>query len=628
MRYPTLNDQTPSKPMTTPFLGYNHNDVIKEGEMYDMHNLSSRDYPVLSPRPKRGVYNVSISNWLSGVSGLVSKDALYVVCGNKLYSNGVEIMSGLSTLPENNPKQLISMGAYLIILPDKKYVNTADTSDKGNIENAFSTATGYGVSISLCDIDGVTYSYTASDTPPTNPQNEQKWLDTSSDPLVFKEYSSYNEDWVVIPKTYIKFQYFNTSIYAGFSIGDGIRIEGLTGYAKDLNGSYVVSAMGSDSPNYFIAVEGILPNGYATGYTYSCTITRPMPDMDFVIESGNRLWGCKYGIVGGQAVNEIYASALGDFKNWEKYQGLSTDSYRASIGTDGQFTGAINYLGYPLFFKEEHLHKVYGNFPSNFQIQHTALNGVEKGSARSLTIVNNVLYYKGKDGVYAYDGSLPHKISYAFGDEEYHAYKLMDGDADYNDYHGKYLDDWIGSVGGTINNKYYISLPISSTRTCVLMVYDTEKRLWHKEDALRVFGFCTNKGDLWYYNSDLGGYEQGNRKGGIFSVLGSGNTISDNVEWYAVSGIFGLDTADKKYITKLNIKMSVLNTVDGYVTAYIQYDSDGTWSEVGKYYPTTLNTFNVIIRPKRCDHFRIRLAGVGDARIYSITKTITKGSDK
>ena len=598
--------------MTTPFLGYNHNDVIKEGEMYDMQNLSSRDYPVLSPRPKRGVYNIPVPS-VENVSGLISKDALYVACGDKLYSNGLAI-DDFSIDPSKNPKQLISMGAYLIILPDKKYVNTADTSDKGNIENAFTTAEGLGVSISLCDIDGVTYSYYATVSPPPNPQDGDLWLDPSSDPFVLKEYSSSNEDWVAIPKTYIKFQYPTQSIYSGFSVGDGIRIEGLTGYAADLNGSYTISAMGSDSPNYFIAVEGMISSGYIPG-TYSCTITRPMPDMDFVIESGNRLWGCKYGIVDGKAVNEIYASALGDFRNWEKYQGLSTDSYRASIGTDGQFTGAINYLGYPLFFKEEHLHKVYGNFPSNYQIQHTALNGVEKGSARSLTIVNNVLYYKGKDGVYAYDGSLPHKISYAFGDEEYHAYKLQGT----TPYYGKYLNDWVGSVGGTINNKYYICLPIESTHSCVLMVYDTEKRLWHKEDDLRVYGFCTNKGDLWYYNSD---------EGGIFSILGSGDAIPDNVEWYAVSGIFGLDTADKKYITKLNIKMSVLNTVDGYVTAYIQYDSDGTWSEVGKYYPTTLNTFNVIIRPKRCDHFRIRLAGVGDARIYSVTKTITKGSDK
>ena len=30
--------------------------------------------------------------------------------------------------------------------------------------------------------------------------------------------------------------------------------------------------------------------------------------MDYVVQSGNRLWGCKYGMADGRAVNEIYAS--------------------------------------------------------------------------------------------------------------------------------------------------------------------------------------------------------------------------------------------------------------------------------------------------------------------------------
>ena len=53
----------------------------------------------------------------------------------------------------------------------------------------------------------------------------------------------------------------------------------------------------------------------------------------------------------GKAVNEIYASKLGDFKNWNCYAGRSTDSYVATRGSDGPFTGAADYLGSPLFFR-------------------------------------------------------------------------------------------------------------------------------------------------------------------------------------------------------------------------------------------------------------------------------------
>ena len=76
--------------------------------------------------------------------------------------------------------------------------------------------------------------------------------------------------------------------------------------------------------------------------------------MDFVIESGNRLWGCRYGkALNGETVNEIYASKLGDFRNWYCFAGISTDSYTASVGTDGAFTGAVTYMGRPIFFKGE-----------------------------------------------------------------------------------------------------------------------------------------------------------------------------------------------------------------------------------------------------------------------------------
>ena len=45
---------------------------------------------------------------------------------------------GLSTDEEDCPKQLISMGAYVIIMPDKKWINTM-TLEWGSIEESHST---------------------------------------------------------------------------------------------------------------------------------------------------------------------------------------------------------------------------------------------------------------------------------------------------------------------------------------------------------------------------------------------------------------------------------------------------------------------------------------------------------
>lgn len=81
------------------------------------------------------------------------------------------------------------------------------------------------------------------------------------------------------------------------------------------------------------------------GDAETLTISRDVPDMDFICENENRLWGCKE--------DTIYSSKLGDPFNWNVFDGLSTDSYAVNVGSAGDFTACCSYLGYPVFFKEE-----------------------------------------------------------------------------------------------------------------------------------------------------------------------------------------------------------------------------------------------------------------------------------
>ena len=60
---------------------------------------------------------------------------------------------------------------------------------------------------------------------------------------------------------------------------------------------------------------------------------------------------------------------------------------------------------------------------------------------------------------------------------------------------------------------------------------------------------------------------------------------------------------------------------------YAQYDSCGEWELLSSMTGTNLRSFSVPVKPKRCDHFRFKIVGTGDAKIYSITKTIEQGSD-
>ena len=592
MIFPKLTELPASRRVTDVFSGYNHNLRIGDGEFYDEENMCSDNYPLLSVRRQRGVYASP-----AAAQGLIAKDALCYVDGSKFVINGKAIEMNLSTEAEDCPKSLVSMGAYVIILPDKKYINTVEVSDRGSMEATY-TSTGE-VTFSLCTADGGSYGdVITSAAAPENPANGAYWLDVSGEQHALKVYSSATGVWSTVATTYVKIS--TTGIGAQFGQYDGVQLSGIAkNGVKDLNGSAIVWAKGDD----YIVVVGILDATVTqTAADGAVKVERSVPDMDFVIESGNRLWGCKYGYADGKTVNEIYASKLGDFKNWNCFMGISTDSYAASCGTDGQWTGAITHLGYPLFFKENCLHKVYGTAPSSYQIQTTACRGVQKGSGKSLAIVNEVLYYKSRGGVCAYDGSLPTEISAAFGGESY-------SDA----------------VGGGHRNKYYISMQ-DSGGTWHLFVYDTRLGVWHREDTTHAEAWCSCRDEMYYIDA-------ADKK--IRTVLGSGTAETAAIPWKAETGTIVALTgstkypdriADRKYVGRMLIRMAL--ETGSTVHAYIEYDSSGAWEKLWSMTGKNLRTFSFPVRPHRCDHFRLKLEGTGGAKIYSITKTLEQGSDE
>lgn len=132
MRYPQLKELPTTREMVDVFRGYNHNLRISNGEFFNMKNMTSDHYPVLSPRGKRGVYAKPASP-----QALMAKEQLCYVDGTDFVMGEKRLDMGLSTAHEDNPKQIASMGAYVIIMPDKKYINTANTEDRGDIESTF-----------------------------------------------------------------------------------------------------------------------------------------------------------------------------------------------------------------------------------------------------------------------------------------------------------------------------------------------------------------------------------------------------------------------------------------------------------------------------------------------------------
>ena len=594
--FPTLPEGYTTQQVTDTFLGYNHNMKIGDGEFFDMKNLTSSYYPLLSNRAKRGVVKA-----LEEPKAILGKSKLAYIDGTHLYYGDLDLSSylyakglSISTAESMQPKQLISMGAYIVIYPDKLYINTENYSDCGSIEASFSTTENSEVVYTICKQDGSNYtSYTTSATAPETEDNGALWLDTSGETHALKMYNASNGMWVSIATVYTKIAY--PGIGKSFKKLDGVFISGckaegtvIESQIELLNGTKIIYDLADD----YIVVVGLLDQTY-TQTSGSVKVERRMPDLDFITEAENRLWGCKYGLVNGSTVNEIYCCALGDFKNWNQFLGLSTDSYVASVGTDGPFTGAVTHLGYPIFWKENCFHKVYISSSGAHQIVDTACRGVQKGSHLSLEVVNETLYYKSVTDICAYDGSLPKSVSSQFGTEKYFC-----------------------AVAGSIGDKYYVSMKDASNKHH-LFVLDALKGLWHKEDDTNALCFARCNGELFFIDADTKE---------LTAVNGSEGTLEKDIEWSATTGLMGYTTIEHKYISRFNLRMKLPKGSKADI--YIQYDSDGIWHHSGHINGTGTKTFMIPVRPRRCDHFQIKLEGRGDIRIYSFAKIHETGSDE
>ena len=595
MEFPYLGELQRYREMTTNFGGYNHQLSCQDGQFYDMKNMTSQYYPILSPRDNRGIVRK-----LNNPQGILDKEKLMWIDGDKLYADGEEIpLEGvtISTEESMNPKTMAKMGAYVIIMPDKIWYN-ADSGECGYMESTF-TNDGK-VTFTLCEESGKAITWQDAQYYEKNePKNGDYMMSTNNGKTSLKVYSSTTRVWASVATTYM--QIGATGIGKGFEKGDGIKITidkpSDWEYASNIfvneeeDGRLSTNTYVVDKTDDAITIIALL-DANKTFTDLNITVERKVPDMAFITECNNRLWGCS------KDGHEIYCCKLGDAKNWNCFMGISTDSWAVTIGSDGKFTGAITYLGYPIFFKEDCLIKISVSGTGAHQTKETRCRGVQKGSERSLAILNETLFYKSTDGICIYAGSLPTNISSDMGEVRYY-----------------------DAVGGTIGNRYYVSMR-DRLGKYNMFVYDQNTGIWSKEDNTKVLYFCKHEDDLYFI--DMADNTMKSIRGTLpYDV--SEKATEGKFRWMAESGNIGYSTPDNKYIARVNLRISLEFGTN--VDFYLQYDSSGEWEHKFNMSGKGTRTFTVPVIPKRCDHFKYKIVGRGGCKIHSITKTIEQGSD-
>ena len=517
----------PTRKRIIEFKGINKKAVIDDGEMRDMYNLCSDDYPCLTQRKPRGIYSES---YVNPRRMIVKNKKLAVISENYFYYN--EKMFPALKLSEST--EMVAINNKICFFPEKLFFDVV-TEETGTLEAHYDSSTKASVTL----------------TNSTVTVTDGTGLDTFKNGDVVDLKFEENEHGTK----------YDISTIIVSSTANSIEFPGDTFIFEEKDGEIPES----------ITFDAIVK------------VDRNCPDLDYVMESNNRLWGvCN-------ADNTIYGCKLGDPTNWFYYQATSLDSYAVAVGTDGEWTGCIPYSSHLLFFKEDCIHKLYGNTPATYQLATAECYALEKGSSKSIAVINEIVFYKSRLGIMAYGGGNPELVSACFGVERY-----------------------LNAVAGTDGIKYYVSMEKDGVYE--LLVFDVEKALWHKEDNLKADGFAFLNGKLLYISN-----------GKIFEI-NSDNPQKDegDISWYAELGPYTEYIEEHKIYSKMKLRIKLEQ--DSELEILIKVD-DGDWERLHHYYAEQDETITIPIVPRRCFKFAVKLQGKGRCKVESFVRDYREGAN-
>lgn len=634
MSLPNIGDRSIMRPsVQRGFGGLNHNKSAGDGEIYWMQNMSSREYPLLTQRGHRG--DAGFINCLGSTGDVLFGAAWEGYSANNPnfhFESGNNYNKGYLS---GGKKQFAVMNGMVFIFPDKMYYSIAadqlaSMQRYKNVNNPqFKNGTYAGVAANANTLykSGAAWSYAPGDAVTisgcvTHPENNKTVIvrEVEGDYLRFYE-NTFTLDSTLrytagadgLPAGTYHFENGQFTLSTDLSEGDTLTWNG-TGLDAVIGGvsSTVTVTTGSAGETLVFAD---IPTDYTENRTISVNFY--VPDLDYVCVHENRLWGCKG--------DTIYASALGDPFNFNVFDGLATDSWQSGTQGVGSFTGCISYGGYPIFFKEDTIIKVQGDKPSNFQWTMSSRFGVKAGCEKSLAVAGETLFYLSPAGICAYNGGSPRIISDALGVNT----------------------QWWDAAAGSDGICYYISMSDEATpddeedednRRFDLFVYDTRYGIWAREDDLKVTSFAYVR-DFYHKAGALYGSVESGVTAGYCIVLlrpydptqGWDNPISWSVEFADMVRYY--ETTDsmsqnKKGLLRLQLRCELAQGAT--IKAYVMYDSDGVWKEIGTITGETggspKRSYNLPMILRRCDHFRLKLTGTGESVIYSLTEVRYAGS--
>lgn len=637
MYLPKLVQYRSKRHTVSEFKGINRQRVCADGELYDALNMCSKDFPLLSSMPKSHIVK-SFPYAKENNTLLFYNEGVGVVYGNGKYCTlnfkDEDITSFEFGEAYNSANILNFNKKTLFINKDKRYEFDPETNTLDEMGYSFfaeyekkgsgGKRTRVRLSFVYDDLSEIgRFGSGQEDSPfPSDASVGDCFVRyLSFYRLVSKDSQGASNEWDYIPSLRLRVDIAED--HRKFKEGDYIQLKGLRYWkwsirslpdlercfridSVDEEGRYITEPVATFTDMFNILTSLKFPSNDIYGYDdpyidnagndlylLEAEISAGMPELDFVLGNANRVWGCS------NERGEIYACELGNARNWNVFEGIASDSYAVSVATPGDFTASVSYLGTPVFFKENEMIVINGSRPSSFSIQSYSYRGVSSDSPNGVCVVNDILYYKSGDGIYAYSGSRPLCVSEKLGSLIKELYSVsMEGEGD------------------------LLFLSGESENGSVHLVYDTKRNVWHRYKRGHTYGYIKYPDATLEICEHEGMPVAFTLFNGIPGEFNAEDPISADTKWLWESGDIFYNTSNRKYVRQIELDTEA----EGASDLYISYNG-GSYKHIGRFPPHKRGCCDITLFPWRCDYFRIRMQGEGDFVLYTVTKEIEEAEE-
>ena len=347
---------------------------------------------------------------------------------------------------------------------------------------------------------------------------------------------------------------------------------------------------------YGFKMEGdnyIKDGGTESGWKVSVPPT--VPSLKYVTVHLSRVFGVDD--------DRVYASGYNDYANWnldtageynESNSWCSPSQSNTKAG--GEFTGITTFQNHVVCFKHDFMHEIY-NTKNPFRLQDIYAEGAIDN--RTIQDVDGKLIFVSEDDVKVYTGSNPRIIGYNLN-----------------------MPKFAYAVSGTDNRNYYLYCedgtkdefdnPIRH-----LYVYDTFTDMWSEQYInQKVINFAHNK-DGMYMLCD---------NGKIYQM----DTDEYDHEWSFETDLITNKTVDIKHIKKLQMLTEVSEGSE--MEVYILYDDEKfdensahlVWSNKEKH-----GRLPIRVKPRKTANygFKLHIKGKGYVKLYELEIFVEQGGD-